>query len=309
MKARQLHSKSQNLITWLLLSLLLCMTIMLQYQLQQREGHVQKLEQLRLLPRGEVLKPALLGYHHLGADIIWLKIIQVLGERIVGEKDYEWLYHALDVATTLDTKYIYAYDAGATVLAELAGRVDLSNQLLEKGLEPNPGSWRIPFVLGFNHFFHLGDHLRAADYMARAARVPGFPPAGPPPYVARLATRLYAQGQIPEVAIEFLEGMLQQTHEDWVRDQLERRKKRVTVERDLQTIERAVQRYIEKNGRNPLSLLDLVVNGVLTRMPIEPYGGEYRLNSKTGEVTSSTHAERMRVYRSSDAMAKKGDIE
>lgn len=309
MKARQLHSKSQNLITWLLLSLLLCMTIMLQYQLQQREGHVQKLEQLRLLPRGEVLKPALLGYHHLGADIIWLKIIQVLGERIVGEKDYEWLYHALDVATTLDTKYIYAYDAGATVLAELAGRVDLSNQLLEKGLEPNPGSWRIPFVLGFNHFFHLGDHLRAADYMARAARVPGFPPAGPPPYVARLATRLYAQGQNPEVAIEFLEGMLQQTHEDWVRDQLERRKKRVTVERDLQTIERAVQRYIEKNGRNPLSLLDLVVNGVLTRMPIEPYGGEYRLNSKTGEVTSSTHAERMRVYRSSDAMAKKGDIE
>ncbi len=309
MKARQLHSKSQNLITWLLLSLLLCMTIMLQYQLQQREGHVQKLEQLRLLPRGEVLKPALLGYHHLGADIIWLKIIQVLGERIVGEKDYEWLYHALDVATTLDTKYIYAYDAGATVLAELAGRVDLSNQLLEKGLEPNPGSWRIPFVLGFNHFFHLGDHLRAADYMARAARVPGFPPAGPPPYVARLATRLYAQGQNPEVAIEFLEGMLQQTHEDWVRDQLERRKKRVTVERDLQTIERSVQRYIEKNGRNPLSLLDLVVNGVLTRMPIEPYGGEYRLNSKTGEVTSSTHAERMRVYRSSDAMAKKGDIE
>jgi hypothetical protein len=282
---------------------------MLQYQLQQREGHVQRLEQLRLLPSGEVLKPALLGYHHLGADIIWLKIIQVLGERIVGEKDYEWLYHALDVATTLDTKYIYAYDAGATVLAELAGRVDLSNQLLEKGLEPNPGSWRIPFVLGFNHFFHLGDHLRAADYMARAARVPGFPPAGPPPYVARLATRLYAQGQNPEVAIEFLEGMLQQTHEDWVRDQLERRKKRVTVERDLQTIERAVQRYIEKNGRNPLSLLDLVVNGVLTRMPIEPYGGEYRLNSKTGEVTSSTHAERMRVYRSSDAMAKKGDIE
>ena len=309
MKARQLHSKSQNLLTWALLGLLLSITVVLQHQLQQQEGRTQALEQLRLLPRGELLKPALLGYHHLGADIIWLRTIQVLGERIVSEKDYEWLYHALDVVTTLDTKYIYAYDAGATVLAELAGRVDLSNELLGKGLEPNPGSWRIPFLLGYNYFFHLGDYLRAADYMARAARVPGFPPDGPPPYVARLATRLYAQGQNPEVAIDFLEAMLQQTHEDWVKDQLERRKKRVIVERDLQSLERAVQRYIERNGRNPLSLLDLVMNGVLTQMPVEPYGGEYRLNSKTGEVTSSTHTERMRVYQPSDSMARKGDIE
>jgi hypothetical protein len=309
MNADRLHSTTLNLITCSLLSLLVTMTVLLQHRLEQREGDVQKLEQLRFLPRGEILRPVLLGYHHLGADIVWLRIIQVLGERVVADRDYEWLYHAFDVVTTLDEKYIYAYDTGATVLAELAGRVDLSNQLLEKGLEPNPTAWRIPFVLGFNYFFHLQDHLSAADYMSRAARVPGLPPAGPPPYVAKLAARLYAQGKNPEVAIEFLEGMLLQTQEEWVREQLERRIKRVTVERDLQFLERTVQRYVEIKGHNPPSLSDLVANGLLPHIPAEPYDGEYRFDSQTGEVTSSTHTERMRVYRSSDSMAKKGDIE
>ena len=37
-------------------------------------GEDRKLAQL---PRGEYLKPALLGYHHLGADFLWLRLLQV----------------------------------------------------------------------------------------------------------------------------------------------------------------------------------------------------------------------------------------
>jgi hypothetical protein len=51
------------------------------------------------------------------------------------------------------------------------------------------------------------------------------------------------------------------------------------------------------------------VKGFLPQIPSEPYGGEYRFDPGTREVSSSTHAERMRVYRSSDSMAKQGDIE
>jgi hypothetical protein len=289
---------------------LLAMTVLFQQELEHRDGgRAAKLQQLRLLPRGDVLRPVLLGYHHVGADIIWLRIIQVLGDRIVREQDYEWLYHALDVLTTLDPKYVYAYDAGGTVLAELAGRVDWSNRLLEKGLEPNPSSWQIPFRLGFNHFFHLDDHMRAAEYMAQAAKVPGAFPIGPPAYTARLASRLYVQGNNPEVALEFLEAMLEQTDDDTVREQLQRRIRRVTLERDLQMLERAVQRHVALKAKMPATFSDLMTTGILARIPEEPYGGEYRLDSKTGEVSSSTHTERMRVYRSSDAMAKKSDIE
>lgn len=285
--------------------------MLFQQKLEQRSGgRAVKLEQLRLLPRGEVLKPTLLGYHHLGADLIWLRIIQVLGDKVVRDQDYQWLYHALDVVTILDPSYLYAYDVGGTVLAELAGRYDLSNQILEKGLEPNPQSWRLPFLLGFNHFFHLGQPRQAADYMARAAGARGMLHEGsPPPYIPRLASRLYAQGKSPEVAIEFLHAMLLQNPEPVIREQLQRRIRRIELERDLQIIERTVQRYEEATGKKPSSLDDLVASGFLGSIPEEPYGGHYLFDTTTGEVSSSTHVERIRAYRLSDSMVKKGDVE
>lgn len=301
----------QSLFTSVCLVALLSFVVFLQ-QVMDRHGDSDKgrIEQLRLLPRGEILKPTLLGYHHLGADLIWLRAIQVLGDKVVHDRDYQWLYHALDVTTTLDPQYVYAYDVGGTVLAELAGRYELSNRLLEKGLEPNPNSWRLPFLLGFNHFFHLGQPLQAAEYLARAAKAPGWGHEGPPPsYVPRLAARLYAQGKNSDVAIEFLEAMLVQTTEPLIREQLQRRIRRIGLERDLQMIEGAIQRYEEVKKKKPSSLGELIVNGFLPIIPDEPYGGHYLFDATTGEVSSSTHAERMRVYRESDSLARTGDIE
>lgn len=310
MKIGSSYDRLRSLLAFVAVGLLISTTLFTQFELERRDqGRSAKIEQLRLLPRGEVLRPALLGYHQLGADFLWLRVVQVLGDRVVRDKDYEWLYHALDVITTLDPKYVYAYEAGGTVLAELAWRVDLSNRLLEKGLAPNPDSWQIPFRLGFNHFFHLGDHLRAAQYMAQAAKIPGPFPIGPPHYTARLASRLYVQGKSPEVALEFLEAMLEQTTDNAVQDQLQRRIRRVSVERDLQMLERAVQQYVQVRKKYPLSLSDLVSSGTLPKIPDEPYGGEYQIDPKTGEVTSSTHTERVRVYQPADSLATRGDIE
>jgi hypothetical protein len=259
----------------------------------QRAG---RLEQLRLLPRGEVLRPALLGYHHLGADLLWLRIVQVLGEQVVTPKDYEWLYHALDVVTTLDPQYAYVYDAGGTVLAELGGRVDLSNRLLEKGIAANPEVWRLPFVLAFNHFFHLQDYIKAGEYMAQAARIPGHPP-----YVETLAARLYVEGGSPALALQYLEAMIQQATDQQLRDIYIEKYKEVVIARDLRLLEDTVERYRKSHGKLPARLLDLVTDGLLPAIPEEPFGGEYRLNPRTGEVSSSTHPERMRLYRPADA--------
>jgi hypothetical protein len=305
------RTRGSSFLVWVCVAITLSGATLLQQTIDHRKAEARgTIQQLRLLPRGEILKPMLLGYHHLGADLIWLRAIQVLGDKVVRDQDYQWLYHALDVVTTLDPQYLYAYDVGGTVLAELAGRYDLSNQLLEKGLKPNSQSWRLPFLLGFNHFFHLGQPREAADYMARAGGTRGKLHEGPPPpYIPRLASRLYAQGKSPDVAIEFLKAMLSQTTEPLIREQLQRRIRRVELERDLQQLEAAAQGYKQVNGRYPLSLRDLVTSGLLAAISEEPYGGHYLYDSETGEVSSSTHAERMRVYRKSDSMVRKGDIE
>jgi hypothetical protein len=51
----------------------------LQFRLDMRyEGAVVKIQNLAQLPEGQYLKPALLGYHHLGADVLWLRLVQVI---------------------------------------------------------------------------------------------------------------------------------------------------------------------------------------------------------------------------------------
>ena len=297
--------------TWVQISLaslatasLLAVVLYLQMQLDQRnDQRAGRLESLRLLPRGEVLRPALLGFHHLGADFLWLRIVQVLGEQVVTEKDYEWLYHALDVVTTLDPQYAYIYDAGGTVLAELGNRVELSNQLLQKGFKANPQVWRLPFVLGFNHFFHLQDYVKAGEYMAQAAQIPGRPF-----YVDILAARLYVEGGSPTLALQYLEAMIQQTTDPQLRGIYTERYKEVLIVRDLQVLDGAVEQYRKVRGSNPQVLADVVTHGFLSSIPDEPFGGEYRLSPQTGAVSSSTHPERLRLYRPSDAGSIKKSI-
>ena len=271
----------------------LATVLSLQIELDQRhDEQAGRIESLRLLPRGEVLRPALIGFHHLGADLIWLKIVQVLGEQVVTEQDYEWLHHALDVVTTLDPQYSYAYDAGGTILAELAHRVDWSNQLLEKGLKANPAAWRIPFVLGFNYFFHLNDYVKAGEYMGQAAKIPGRPL-----YVDTLAARLYVEGGNPLLALQYLEAMIRQTEDPQLRAIYEDKYKEVLIARDLDTMDQALARYRQTRGRNPQTLVDLLKEGSLGSVPEEPFGGEYRMNPETGEIESSTHRERLRLHR------------
>ena len=272
---------------------LLAVIISLQWNLDLRiDAHKQKIEELAQLPRGEYLKPALLGYHHLGADILWLRLLQVLGKKKNTADEYEWLYHALDVVTTLDPQYAYAYYVGGVVLNNYANRVDLSNRLLEKGHRENPDEWNLPFLLGHNHYFVLGDAQKGAVYISTAART-----SGAPDFLPGLATRMHAEAGNPEVALEFLEALWRENPDLVVREKLETRAKEVIIERDLRTLERAIEQYRRQHGMVPNTLADLVSTEYLSHIPEEPFGGSYDLNTKTGQVTSSTHPTRLKVFR------------
>jgi len=256
------------------------------------DGTSAQIEELAQLPRGEYLKAALLGYDNLGADVLWLRLLQVLGKKRNTTDEYEWIYHAMDVITTLDPQYGYVYYVGGVVLTNLANRVDLSNRLLEKGFKENPKVWNIPFLLGYNHYFILGDAAKAAEYIAAAARL-----ESGPAYLPGLASRMYAEANSPDTALQFLEALWRQTSDAGMREVLEKRAKEVMIERDIRSLELAVQQYSAKQGHLPCRLHDLVSGGHLAQIPQEPFGGSYELDSRTGKVTSSTHPDRLKVFR------------
>jgi hypothetical protein len=294
--------KPNNLIVIVSVLIVLGTMVSLQYVLDEHQDRtaLQK-EGLAQLPRGEYLKPVLLGYQHLGADVLWLRMVQVLGKKWQTAVDFEWLYHALDVITTLDPQYTYAYQVGGIVLTETAHRVDLSNRILEKGLASHIDAWWLPFNLGYNYFFFIGDAKKAAEYMVQAAELPGRPS-----YVPGLATRMYSEAGNPEVAINFLEVMLRQTEDELIKQKLKIRIKELVIERDVDILERAVADFRQHHEKFPKQLTDLLAPGRLGTIPQEPFGGEYLLDSKTGKVSSSTHPNRLHVYRPSQTRKSEG---
>jgi tetratricopeptide (TPR) repeat protein len=201
------------------------------------------------------------------------------------------MYHALDVLTTLDPQYAYAYYAGGVILGDLANRPDLSIRLLEKGVKANPEVWNIPFLLGYNYYFLLGDPGKGAEYIMEAARRPDGPS-----YLPGLATRMAAEAGNPDTALVFLEARLRDTQDPEMREVLANRMKEVIIEQDIRTLESAVGAYRTQHRIFPATITDLVLAGALPILPQEPFGGDYRLDPKTGLVSSSTHPERLRTF-------------
>jgi hypothetical protein len=235
-----------------------------------------KLHQLTYLPSGEYLRMASLGYRGLVADLLWLQAIQVMGERKLSEEEGHWLYDAVDRITTLDPKFVRAYEAGSHALCILVVMPEESNRLLEKGMQHNPQEWKLPFLLGINYYFELADDEKAAEAMAKAARLPGAPEG-----IARLAAKLAK--------------VYEETSDENVRKVLEVRLKESLVERDIQILEQAISRYQAKYTRRPERLENLVEPGLLQELPREPFGGHYLYEPAKGSVRSSEVTERMRI--------------
>ncbi|MDH5640880.1 MAG: hypothetical protein OEY28_06265 [Nitrospira sp.] len=264
----------------------------MQHQLDQRQDRtLVQVDELAHLPDGNYLKPALLGYHHLASDIVWLKLVQVMGKRLNSTDEYEWMAHALDVITTLDPQYDYAYYAGGVILGDLAKRPDLANPLLERGHAANPRVWNIPFLLGYNYYFLLANPEKGAEYIMKAAVLPDRPA-----FLPGLATRLAAEAGKPETALAFLEARLRSTSDPQMKEFFANRMKEVIIERDISWLERAVAFYATTYGESPTSLMALVERRIVQQLPMEPFGGEYRLDTKTGIVSSSTHPDRLKTF-------------
>jgi len=249
-------------------------------------------EELSYLPKGEYLKLAVLGYRQLAADLIWLKAVQHLGEKRQTRAGYLSAYHAVDVLTDVDPTFVAAYLATGSVLGVWAGLPRESIALLTKGMRHHPEVWQLPFYVGYDYFYELGDPVMAARYFRMAAVLPGAPD-----YLPRLAARMTVEVGDPQAALEFLQRLYQQTQDERVRQGLGRRMKEVIAERDIRFLEEGVRRYAARYGKLPVKLEDLVTGGIILRIPEEPFGGIYELQASEGTVTSTGLRERLRVHR------------
>ncbi len=283
-----------SIVTRIAFAVLIVLSAIGVYEIQGGIDHMraQKVEELGYLPKGEYLKRVALGYDPLLCDFIWLEAIQVMGDRKIPPKGAEWIYNALDVATDLDKKDEYVYEAGGIFLSAVAGDYKQSNEILKKGFYNNPDNWKLPFYIGTNYFLYLNNYKRAAYYIGRAAVLPGRPE-----FVPFLATRLYAESGDPRFAMALIESLYKQTKDEKVKSALLEREKELVVEENIKLIGQASAKYKAKNHKNPESIEVLVRAGYLRGTPTDPLGGKYYIDSATGEIKNDKLLRRLKIFK------------
>jgi hypothetical protein len=247
--------------------------------------------ELAYLPKGSFLRVASLGYQSVVADLLWIKVVQHLGNRNETAAGYLWAYHAVDVLTDLDPKFVYAYLATGTVLGVYSSQIQESIRILQKGMQYNPDVWQLPYVAGYDYFYELCDAKNGAKYLTRASMIPGAPS-----YLPKLAARMSVDAGEAEPALEFLSRFIQQTGDEQLRSALIERRKEVQVEVDIQFLQEAVGRYQMRFGKLPRTLHDLVREGIVSHIPEEPLGGKYELRAADGMILDTGTRERLRVH-------------
>jgi tetratricopeptide (TPR) repeat protein len=162
-------------------------------------------------PRAEILRPALLGFDTLAADLTWIRTVQYFGGRVERRENFPQLYQWVDMTTSLDRGFLDAYLLGGLFLV-IARQFPQAIAIYEKGVAAKPGEWRLPHDLGRLYFLELRDYEKALRWWEAANRLPGRPE-----YLPRFLARLYAKTGGLETALELWQAMYDSSDNDWVR--------------------------------------------------------------------------------------------
>lgn len=227
-----------------------------------------------------------LALEHKGllSDYLLLKTITFFGERVMAEQplsdeDWNFIIGSLDAVTDLDPYFLDPYILGEGLLAWESGKYLEANRLLEKGRKYRTWDWQLPFYIGFNHFYFLGDNEKGATYLLEAARLPDSLS-----FLPDLAARIGYYGGKSRDAAVFLKGIIAQTDDRRVKERLE---KRLTALERAAWIEDQVARFKRERGRMPIDLMELIGSGYAETLPQDPYGGEWVL-MEFGRVFSTS---------------------
>jgi hypothetical protein len=131
--------------------------------------------ELMYYPSGRMIQEAALGYHHAAAALTWIRTVQYYGEHVTGDRVFDMMYHMCDVVTDLDPNFLEPYMFGSFVLITEGRNPAQAMELLHKGRERNPHSWRVFFETGFVYYIAWRDPGMAAAYFRKAATLPGAP--------------------------------------------------------------------------------------------------------------------------------------
>lgn len=235
-----------------------------------------------VVPPSSVVRWLSLGHPTLAANFFYLRAVQYIGEPSANRRGWERLYPVIDLVTDLDPQHGYAYQVAGTILGSVH-RVSESNAILEKGMRNVPNRYILPFLRAFNAFYYAGDYAEAGRFVEQAARIPGAPE-----HLRQNVLAMYVKGRHADAALAFLREAQEVAKDDETRKAIDQQIKQALLERDATVLDEAVARYRERHVLPPLVVDALEWEGLVPRIPADPYGGVYFVG-QDGRVHSTVN--------------------
>ncbi|KPK69721.1 hypothetical protein AMJ87_09990 [candidate division WOR_3 bacterium SM23_60] len=266
---------------YFVLFVLLVIVINFAYRIDLRASPHERIAELMYFPSGIAVRALSVGMYAPLADLIWLRFIQYYGEHRMTDERFELMYHILDILTTLDTRFVYAYTLGGLMLTHDAERPDQAETLLRKGMLHNPDDWRYPWMHAFINYVFLKDYDVARTYFSLSSRKPGAPEM-----TKRWAAFvIYKKLGDLETALQLWRELYNATENPEEKEIALVYITRIQMELDLKNMNQQIVRFTNDRGRVPVSLRELVTSGYLDSIPTEPHGERFVI--RNGKVVTT----------------------
>jgi len=261
-----------------LFALIACLTgsVLVQRRLDQLRP-ASTLEEVLYIPSSKVLKRLSLGFGPLIADIYWTRAVQYFGTRHIDNANrYKLLYPLLDIATDLDPQLIPAYEFGSVFLTEPppqgAGEPLKAVDLLKKGIQRNPNSWRLYQGLGFIYYMELKDYPAAGKAFEAGSKIPGAHP-----FLKIMAAKTLEKGGDYQVSQMLWQAIYETSDDALVRGGALKHMNALRADMEVSQLEALVRLYATRTGHLPSGFEDLVAVHWIATIPRDPLGYPYVL--------------------------------
>lgn len=247
-------------------------------------------EKLGYVPSIKLLKPLSADQKELVGASLVMKVLMYFGGavgkaqegRLITEPvDLQGMSRLLHGAVRLDPYNMDAYYFAQGFLTWDARQFKVANDLLDYGMQYRTWDWQLPFFAGFNHAFFLKDYARAAGYYKQAGDLSGSS------LHINLAGRYMQEAGQTDLAILYLAAM-----EKGERNPAMKKNYQIRLQafEEVRRIEQARDLFQQKQGSFPVSVQQLVQLGYLKHQPVDPYGGQFYLESSGKVATTSKFA-------------------
>lgn len=274
---------------FIILLLLVLLIANFAYRIDLEKSPHELIGELMYFPSGVALKALSTGLYAVLADFVWLRFIQYYGQHRQTDRHFEYMYHILDILTTLDSRFIYAYTLGGLMLTHDAKMPEQARMLIKKGMRTHPDEWRIPFIYAFIHYVFLKEYTVAQTYFRISAQKPGAPDY-PKRWAAFTAYKrlgdwktalalwidLYKATENPEekqIALMYIQG--------------------IKMKMDMALLDEKIEEFRKKMGRRPREIKELVIHGLIDSIPPEPHGEKYII--RRGKAWSTWKEQRGKI--------------